>query len=77
MSYSGGGTGLFHFLVLFQLTHNKPVQVFRISSLAGGRFSTMSMKGDSIFVSFGQRDSSVIVEKFLLETNKLVSLKRK
>ena len=77
MSYSGGGSGLFYFILLFVNVHNHAVQLACADVMDSGhcRLDSVRVNSDTIVVYIN--DSPSLTNKFLFHGNNLEVLKNK
>jgi hypothetical protein len=76
MSYCGGGSGLFYFILLFVHVHNHAVQLACADVLEDGTMDAVRIKGNIIMVDMKHADSTATA-KYLFRGNNLVDLKKK
>ena len=76
MSYCGGGSGVFYFILLFARIHNHAVQLACADVLEDGILDSIRIDHNTIFVDLKHGDS-IVIAKYLFRGNNLIDLKKK
>jgi len=78
IGYSGGGSGYFYFILLFRNVDGNAMQLASETvwdSTGHGRFKSMKVKGDTMFVYIDDYPS--VTNRYLYRDDKLINMDRK